>query len=351
MATQFTTKKIIRYYGSPGPTELLGKSSHCPSKGETILNERYKSWKRQAPLYYRKVTNKQFEYHIKLVYHQLGSEVAQGIIAQKEMPDNPHFYCANFREGYLHIVAKDALDKEQEQIMVRFTRVFSQTYARFLDLQKAEALAREAEIELALERVRSKTMAMHNSVDVDITVTTLFNELLSLGVDKSIRSGIGILDYTRKMEVWTASTNDSSQTLLDKGILDMGIHSLLSEIQNAWEAKKSTYTYELVGEDLINYFKAINDSPDYSLQVDFKKLPGKIIHYDFFFPEGVLFAFSPTPISEELNAVFKRFAGVFGQTYTRFLDLQKAEVQVREAQIEASLERVRSCSMGYAKKR
>ena len=47
--------------------------------------------------------------------------------------------------------------------------------------------------------------------------------------------------------------------------------------------------------------------------------------------------------------IFKRFGKVFEQTYTRFLDLQKAEAQAREAQIEAALERVRSRSMGMQK--
>ncbi len=40
--------------------------------------------------------------------------------------------------------------------------------------------------------------------------------------------------------------------------------------------------------------------------------------------------------------LFTRFAKVFEQTYTRFLDLKKAEAQAREAQIETALEKVRS---------
>ena len=35
-----------------------------------------------------------------------------------------------------------------------------------------------------------------------------------------------------------------------------------------------------------------------------------------------------------------RFGKVFQQAYTRFLDLQKAEAQAREAQIENALEKV-----------
>ena len=49
----------------------------------------------------------------------------------------------------------------------RFTRVFEQTYARFLDLKKAEAQAREAQIEASLERFSSQTVAMHRSSDLE----------------------------------------------------------------------------------------------------------------------------------------------------------------------------------------
>jgi hypothetical protein len=52
---------------------------------------------------------------------------------------------------------------EAHDIFKRFGKVFEQTYTRFLDLQKAEAQAREAKIEAALERVRSRSMSMHKA--------------------------------------------------------------------------------------------------------------------------------------------------------------------------------------------
>ena len=55
-------------------------------------------------------------------------------------------------------------------------------------------------------------------------------------------------------------------------------------------------------------------------------------------------------LKNRLKSCLKRFGKVFEQTYTRFLDLQKAEAQAREAQIEAALERVRSQYHGHAKK-
>jgi hypothetical protein len=50
-----------------------------------------------------------------------------------------------------------------------------------LIFKKAEAQAKEATIEAALERVRARTMAMHNSEDVTSATETMFEELKNLG--------------------------------------------------------------------------------------------------------------------------------------------------------------------------
>ncbi len=45
--------------------------------------------------------------------------------------------------------------QEIESILIKIGAAFDLAYRRFLDLQKAEAQAREAQIELGLERVRA----------------------------------------------------------------------------------------------------------------------------------------------------------------------------------------------------
>ena len=47
--------------------------------------------------------------------------------------------------------------------------------------------------------------------------------------------------------------------------------------------------------------------------------------------------FAAIPYTDTENEILKRFAKVFEQSYTRFLDLQKAEAQAREAQIETGI--------------
>ncbi len=252
---------------------------------------------------------------------------------------------AFFSNGSLSLSSHEPKPAETIQLLERFAGVLEQTYTRFLDLQKAEAQAREAQIEGALERVRSKTMAMHNSQDVGVTVVTLFDEVLKLGLDKFIRVGIGILEGNEGMETWSATSTPEGKVDLKMGMLDMTIHPMLIGLKKAWESGKTGYSYNYMGDDVFRYYKALNNEPDYPFQADLDSLPENEYHKSFFYKEGILFSFAPNPISDEAAKVLDRFAGVFGQTYRRYLDLQKAEAQAREAKIEASLERVRSKAM------
>ncbi len=85
--------------------------------------------------------------------------------------------------------------------LIRFAIEFERTYTRFLDLQKAEAQARDSQIEASLERVRSKTMAMHNSEDVTSATETMFDELKKLGID-NLRCGIANIYHNKTFDVF-----------------------------------------------------------------------------------------------------------------------------------------------------
>jgi signal transduction histidine kinase len=232
------------------------------------------------------------------------------------------------------------LDKDQQYILQRFANVFEQSYSRFLDLQKAEVQAREAQLEAALERVRSKTMGMHSSEDVGQAVLSMFNELAGIG-NKSLRSGILIINENITMDVWTAHQDGS----IVIGNVDMQIHKLLKEVFDSWKRGEQYFVYKIGGKEQSAYFKAINESSDYPIKYDIKSLPKSQFCHCFFFSEGAIFAWGESEISGNLKIVFQRFADVFRQTYKRYIDLQKAEAQAREALIELALERVRAKTM------
>jgi len=236
------------------------------------------------------------------------------------------------------------LNEDGTNLFIRFVKVFELSYRRYLDIENAEAQAREAQIEAALERVRAKTMAMHSSEDVGDTVATMFNEFMRLGIQTN-RCGILIFSDDPAAEVWTAKSNPGGKANLIIGKLDMTVHPLLQGIHKAWKKKETFYTYTMEGSDLRNYYQALNELEYYPTKFDMETLPSKEFHSDFYFPEGAVFAFTAEFIPDETSRVIKRFAAVFGQTYRRYLDLQKAEEQARESQIQLAMERVRARTM------
>jgi ketosteroid isomerase-like protein len=253
---------------------------------------------------------------------------------------------AFFNYGALQVLGAEELSDDKAKTLQRFAKVFDQTYTRFLDLQKAEAQAREAQIEAALERVRSKTMAMHNSQDVGESVATLFVELVKMGlIGVDDRCGIGIMQPHEMMEAWTASKTQDGKSELTIGHINMTLHPLLVSAYGGWVEKKEFNQYILEGEDILRYYDAMRNQSNYKFKRDYFSQESRIVHTDFYFSEGCLYVFSKNEFSANSNPVFLRFVNVFGQTYRRYLDLQKAETQAREATIEASLERVRGKAM------
>ena len=102
--------------------------------------------------------------HHKFLADHVPPFVVKDIFSQ--LPDKIVFHCANFSNGYLLILGTDYFSPDDQQTIIRFAKVFEMTYRRFLDLQKAEAQVKESQIQLALERVRARTMAMHKSEEL-----------------------------------------------------------------------------------------------------------------------------------------------------------------------------------------
>ena len=291
--------------------------------------------------------------------HFKRSELKDWLDHQRETDQfiDPNLEVANSLNYYFHSIGLVALgvstysplNNKDLMIFQRFRNVFELAYRRFIDIEIAMEQAKEAKIEAALERVRSKTMAMHNSEDVGETVATLFDEVMKLGLDDSIRCGIGILEGNEGMETWSATSHANGDVDLNMGMLDMTIHPMLIGLKKAWKSGAKDYSYDYIGEDVLKYYTSLNDEPEYPIHIDLDTLPENEYHNSFFFNEGILFSFTSNPITEEAAKVLDRFASLFGQTYRRYLDLQKAESQAREAQIEAALERVRARAMSLHK--
>jgi len=225
----------------------------------------------------------------------------------------------------------------------RFVNVFELAFRRHMDIEKATMQAREARIEAALEKVRTKAMAMHSTKDLHDAVSIVFEQLALLKLD-IIRCGIGIIKPGRIADVWVTTISDGGTSVQVHGDESFDIHPMLSQALDACE-RQDDFSYILEGADLISYYRAVergnfhlpdsqiirNVNPD--LKQYYRVAP---------FEGGGLFAFSDHPFSEEAKKILRRFSDVFNLTYKRFQDIQKAEASAKEAKIEAALEKVRS---------
>ncbi|MBK8550964.1 MAG: hypothetical protein IPL53_07865 [Ignavibacteria bacterium] len=218
--------------------------------------------------------------------------------------------------------------------------MFDLTYTRFLDLKLAEAQANEAKIEIALERVRSRTMAMQKSDELSETTFMLFQQFIELG-EAPDQITIGIVNEEEKViEFWTTMEGNQVEQMVKFPIIET---NLMRKIYAAWKQQKKSLAIEIKGEELHDYI-------DYRIRLTGVKTKNDHV-YDrrfiqaAFFSKGMITISTNDPRSKETIQLLERFAGVFDLTYTRFLDLKLAEAQTKEAKVELSLERVRARSM------
>jgi signal transduction histidine kinase len=256
-------------------------------------------------------------------------------LPQRQM--NSAFY---FPEGCLFTFSEKEIVPESAGILKRFAGVFGQTYRRYLDLQKAEAQAREAQIEVSLERVRAKAMAMHSSKDLGETLNVFYRELKSLSVIP-IRCGVALMDKeVRKAEVTTMNTTEHGDSIEIIGTIKMSGHPVLDAVYDNWLAQKE-YHAVLRGNQIKEYYQVLKPQISY---LDYSHDEVQFGYY-FMFKEGDVYAWTEKELTEDELNIYRRFTTVISLTYKRYKDLQQAEAQAREAKIEAGLERVRARTM------
>jgi len=301
-----------------------------PMFGDAVLQKRYDAWKNQEPLFSQTVGGNELQKHIEFVNPQLGSKEVDEMV-RKEFPETVIFYCGNFDQGYLSLISGETLTGEEESIFIRFTRVFQQTYTRFLDLQKAEKQAYESKVEASLERVRGMAAAMNHSDDLMQIAEAMFREMEILKINP-LRYGLGMIDEEKKeAELW-ASTVDDGHYLDMLGTLSLTWHPMLQQVLDAWDAQHEELIYELKGKELSDYYQKIGQvNPDIPNLKTLQDPKTGIIQYVSFFPfkSGALYAFTDGEPGEEGKSILKRFANVFEQAHIRYNDLQVAEKQAR----------------------
>ncbi len=347
--------KTGAYYGvNPIDGKIQAQPTIMPHTETKVMRALWASWLKQEPVHFIALDLKASIAHQTYIGKLIASAfAAQGIAPEftvegflSESPERVHIYSLNFKQGYLFLVGEAPLPAADVDILIRFTKVFELTYTRFLDLKQAEEQAREAKIEAALERVRSRTMAMQHSSELAETVSVLFAQLLGLGITPDQIRTCGIVTFYAEEpigETWITETNGDINPVAFKSQYDEA--PAYKKIYAAWKKGEKFEVLHLQGEKLTEHLGyVVKYAPVHIRDIDAPELPTEIWQHVLFFSQGYLFVITREPLPE-YHDVFKRFGAVLQQSYTRFLDLQKAEAQAREGKIELALERVRARTM------
>ena len=163
--------------------------------------------------------------------------------------------------------------------------------------------------------------------------TVLFQQVKALGVSQWV-CGFSIWEIGDKEFTWYPGSPDGE--ILTHCKVPLTEHPVFISYDESRLRGDELFVYEKEGEFQADHYRYMMSLP--GMRELMQKMLDAGLQFPTFqidhlanFSHGnlVFITYEPVP---EMHDVFKRFAKVFEQTYTRFLDLQKAEAQAREAQ-------------------
>ncbi len=219
------------------------------------------------------------------------------------------------------------LSEEEAEILRRFANVFEHAYVRFLDLHTSEIQARESQVQLAMERVRARTLAMQKSDELADTAAVLFKQLVGLGIEPN-RLYIGIIsDESGAIEYWI--TEEDGTKISVRFSAHKNNNASILKMYDGWVAQKKSMTIDLQGDELQQYLHYLADEWQVPFKAGFSQT--RRVQTIAYFSKGFIGMASPDEQSAETTGLLERFAGVFNLTFTRFTDLKMAEAHAEQA--------------------
>lgn len=268
-----------------------------------------------------------------------------------DLPDRTsksEIHLVQFRHqfGFLGIGTWDQLGDQQIEVGKRIARVWDQAYKRFLDLKKSEAQTREEQIEAALEQVRSRSLAMRNTKELEEVVAIVLQKLKDLGIENDGEATIFTYEQgSRDSTCWLASGIDHPVFRFSLPSKDNDFDSVLWDSRDRGDKFATSIIY---GQEMVDYWTYLFTETDFRYVAEDRK---KWILSQANYTRSVAFeetsailipSYNERLLDEVDSKVLLRFSSAFDQAYKRFRDLEKAEKRTREAQFDVALEKIRA---------
>src|SRR6478752_2721232 len=194
------------------------------------------------------------------ITHIKGNEVKDWIAYQKttnvfideylNTASSLNYYWYSLGSVALGISTYEPLKEEDIDLFKRFLKVFELSYTRYLDIEQAIAQAKESQIQLALERVRARTMAMQKSDELSEAVYILFQQFRELGENPD-QATIGVINENEKViEYWVTMYGNQINKVFKFSIDEPNV---TNKIYRAWKENKKSLVIDLSGTALTDF--------------------------------------------------------------------------------------------------
>ena len=246
-----------------------------------------------------------------------------------------------YAQGIVAADAGRAFFDEELDVIRRFTGAVAIAHQRHLDLQEAETRAAEAEVEAALQRVRSEALSMRESEDLNKVMAVAYREIrVHVGV-----SGLLALIYDeqagiRQLYLSTEAPPDGTtwaSPALEIVDGDVVAGSLQHQIEDRPESSYARWRRgeewheHVVGGVMQRNQRDMRD--DFCLQGPWPSLDlDEWFMYGFPFTQGEFGSYGERALTESEIAVICRFSEAAAIGYQRHLDFANLEEANREIQ-------------------
>ena len=251
--------------------------------------------------------------------------------------DSAHYYFYSIGLGGLGLTTYKPLPEEGLEIFKRFHNVFTLAYRRFTDIELALAQAREAKVELALERIRAQVTSMKESHDLLDIVVSMRSEYVALGHRADY---FWYMHYLPDIYEKAMTSGDGTRIGMIM-TLPRHIHGDIKLVADWEKSGEPTVIFPMDVETAVAYVHKMITLGDFK-QVDHNApalddirhiggltfVMARTTHGEIGYSlPGVV----PDPPEQDL-ATLVRFASVFDLAYRRFEDLKVAEAHAEQAE-------------------
>jgi signal transduction histidine kinase len=227
------------------------------------------------------------------------------------------------------IAQESPIPEETREILIRFARVFEQTYIRFLDLQRAEFQALDAKRRASLDRIRGEIASMRTADDLQTITPLIWRELTTLGVP-FFRCGLFIMDDENET-IHSFLTTPTGEHLAELR-LPYNHGDTTTAIVDHWRCCK-VYFERWDREQFVAWAMSLIDHGllEDRLQYQGADEPPACLSLHFIpFTQGVLYIGGEDTLSEDTVDLVQSLAHAFSVAYARYADFQKLEAKNSE---------------------